>query len=92
VSALIQIKHDQHGIDALYIKEEFITRRSISRWDRDVPAPPAGKLAGAVSSACWLGILVYGRQIGWTMYPERRDKDQSLADNRRGNATWAMPG
>ncbi len=49
---------------------ELITLRSVSRWDRDVPVPPAGKLAGAVSLACWLGILVYGRQIGWTMYPE----------------------
>jgi uncharacterized protein DUF6644 len=49
---------------------ELITLRSVARWDRGVPVPPAGKLAGAVSLACWLGILVYGRQIGWTMYPE----------------------
>jgi hypothetical protein len=49
---------------------ELITLRNVSSWDRDVPIPAAGKLAGAVSLACWLGILVFGRQIGWTMYPE----------------------
>jgi uncharacterized membrane protein len=49
---------------------ELITLRSVSTWDRNVPVPLAGKLAGAVSLACWLGILVLGRQIGWTMYPE----------------------
>jgi hypothetical protein len=48
---------------------ELITFRSVSAWDRNVPVPLAGKLAGAVSLACWLGILVLGRQIGWTMYP-----------------------
>jgi hypothetical protein len=49
---------------------QLITFRSISRWDRDIPVPFGGKLAGAVSLACWLGIVVFGRQIGWTMYPE----------------------
>jgi len=48
---------------------ELLTFRSISKWDRNVPVPFAGRLAGAVSLACWLGILVFGRQIGWTMYP-----------------------
>jgi hypothetical protein len=48
---------------------ELITFRSVSKWDREVPVPLAGQLAGAVSLACWLGILVLGRQIGWTMYP-----------------------
>lgn len=49
---------------------ELITFRGVSKWDRDVPVPLTGQLAGAVSLACWLGILVFGRQIGWTMYPE----------------------
>jgi hypothetical protein len=48
---------------------ELITFRSVSTWDSNVPVPLAGRLAGAVSLACWLGILVLGRQIGWTMYP-----------------------
>jgi hypothetical protein len=48
---------------------ELITFRSVSKWDRGVPVPLAGQLAGAVSLVCWLGILVFGRQIGWTMYP-----------------------
>jgi hypothetical protein len=49
---------------------QLITFRSISTWDRDNPVPLAGKAAGAVSLACWLGIVLFGRQIGWTMYPE----------------------
>jgi hypothetical protein len=49
---------------------ELITFRGVSKWDRDRPVPLTGQLAGAVSLACWLGILVFGRQIGWTMYPE----------------------
>jgi hypothetical protein len=49
---------------------ELITFRSVSKWDRDVPVPAAGKLAGAVSLICWLGVVLLGREIGWTMYPE----------------------
>jgi hypothetical protein len=48
----------------------LIIFRDVSKWDRDIPVPMAGKFAGAVSLACWLGIVVFGRQIGWTMYPE----------------------
>jgi hypothetical protein len=49
---------------------QLITFRNVSQWDRDISVPAAGRFAGAVSLACWLGILVFGRQIGWTMYPE----------------------
>jgi hypothetical protein len=49
---------------------QLITFRSVSKWDRDVPGPLAGVVAGAVSLACWLGVVAFGRQIGFTMYPE----------------------
>ena len=58
------------GVNMLALAFELITFRSVSKWDRDAPVPLTGQLAGAVSLACWLGILVFGRQIGWTMYPE----------------------
>ena len=46
---------------------EFITFRGVSRWDRDVPVAPAGKVAGVVSLACWLGVVGFARLVGFTV-------------------------
>jgi hypothetical protein len=46
---------------------EFITFRGVSKWDRDVPVAPAGKLAGAVSLACWVGVVGFARWVGFTV-------------------------
>ena len=46
---------------------EFITFRGVAKWDRDVPVAPAGKLAGAVSLACWLGVVGFARWVGFTV-------------------------
>jgi len=44
---------------------QLITYRSVTHWDRDTAVPLAGKLAGAISLACWIAIVAYGR---WTAY------------------------
>jgi len=51
------------GINMLVF--QLITYRSVARWDHDTSVPLAGKLAGAISLACWIAIVAYGR---WTAY------------------------
>ena len=46
---------------------ELITSRGIAKWDRDVPVAPAGKLAGALSLACWVGVVGFARWVGFTV-------------------------
>jgi hypothetical protein len=45
----------------------FLTCRDFRAWDRDAAVPVAGKVAGALSLACWVTIVFLGRQIGFTM-------------------------
>jgi hypothetical protein len=40
--------------------------RSVDRWDRDGAAPPAGRLAGALSLLLWIGVIFLGRWVGFT--------------------------
>jgi hypothetical protein len=46
---------------------ELITFRGVAKWDRDVPVAPAGKLAGALSLACWVGVVGFARWVGFTV-------------------------
>jgi hypothetical protein len=46
---------------------ELITFRGVAKWDRDVPVAPAGKLAGAISLVCWLGVVGFARWVGFTV-------------------------
>lgn len=55
------------GINMLIF--EFLTYRGVNRWDRGSPIPLAVRLAGAVSIACWVGVVFFGRWIGFTMSP-----------------------
>jgi hypothetical protein len=44
---------------------EYLTRRSIGRWDR-APTPPLRvRLAGGLSLAFWISIVICGRFIGF---------------------------
>jgi hypothetical protein len=45
----------------------FITYRSVANWDTDTPAPFAAKLAGALSLLFWIGVIIFGRWIGFTI-------------------------
>src|ERR1700761_998770 len=42
----------------------FMTYRSVHHWDDAARAPSAARLAGALSLAFWVGVVVFGRWIG----------------------------
>ena len=49
---------------------EFITVRGVQKWNTD-PIPPApARLAGGISIASWVLVLVCGRLIGFTLQTE----------------------
>lgn len=39
--------------------------RTVTQWDRQLPPPPAARLAGALSLTLWTGVIVCGRWIGF---------------------------
>ena len=43
----------------------FITYRTVHQWDIDAPTPSGAKLAGLLSLAFWIGVVVCGRWIGF---------------------------
>ena len=44
---------------------EYLTRRGVGRWDR-APTPPLQvRLAGALSLAFWISVVICGRLIGF---------------------------
>jgi hypothetical protein len=53
------------GINMLIF--EFITVRGVQQWDVEAtPAPPA-RLAGGISIACWILVVIFGRWTGFTV-------------------------
>jgi hypothetical protein len=44
-----------------------VTYRTVHLWDEGQPTPAAAKLAGAVSLSLWVGVVVMGRWIGFTL-------------------------
>ena len=49
---------------------EFITVRSVQKWNLDSMPPTAARLAGAASISCWVLIIFLGRLIGFTLQGE----------------------
>jgi hypothetical protein len=45
----------------------LVTWRRIGQWDHDVGPPAAARLAGALSLLLWIGVVVSGRWVGWTI-------------------------
>ena len=45
---------------------ELITAKNAHLWDKNVPVPLAGKLAGAFSLIFWITVIFLGRWIGYT--------------------------
>jgi hypothetical protein len=41
--------------------------RSVDDWDRQAPPPWRARLAGGLSAVLWVGVLVAGRWVGWTV-------------------------
>jgi hypothetical protein len=52
------------GLNMLFF--HLFTHRGIARWDVAPQTPLGAKIAGAVSIVLWLGIVAFGRWIGFT--------------------------
>lgn len=53
------------GLNMLFF--HFMTWKSIAHWDREVATPPMAKLAGTLSLLFWIGVVAFGRWIGFTV-------------------------
>jgi hypothetical protein len=51
------------GINMLVF--QFMTIRSVARWNGAARLPLAARLAGAISLTCWIAVVAYGR---WTAF------------------------
>ncbi len=45
---------------------QFFTYRSVSAWDKDLPAPRAARWAGILSICIWVTVIFLARWIGFT--------------------------
>jgi hypothetical protein len=45
----------------------LVTYRSVAQWDEAPATPPAARVAGGVSIGLWIGIVAFGRWIGFTI-------------------------
>lgn len=41
--------------------------RGVRRWNTAVATPPTAKIAGLLSLAFWIGVVICGRWVGWTV-------------------------
>ena len=46
---------------------EFMTYKSVKNWDSETPTPFGAKLAATLSLLFWLGVIIFGRWIGFTI-------------------------
>ena len=49
---------------------EFITVRDVQKWNLDPTPPPPARLAGGISIASWVLVVVLGRLISFTLPTE----------------------
>ena len=49
---------------------EFITVRDVQKWNLDPTPPVAVRRAGAISIACWVLVVFFGRLIAFTLPTE----------------------
>ena len=45
----------------------FLTYRDVHNWDDDTITPKAARIAGALSLVFWIGVVAFGRWIGFTV-------------------------
>jgi len=49
---------------------EFITVRDVQKWGLNPTPPPRARLAGGISIACWVLVVVFGRLISFSLLGE----------------------
>ena len=49
---------------------EFMTVRDVQKWNLNRTPPPPARLAGGISIACWILVVVLGRLISFTLPTE----------------------
>jgi hypothetical protein len=47
----------------------FLFSRDIAHWDTRLPPPAGARFAGAASLLLWIGVVGFGRWIGFTLQP-----------------------
>ena len=55
--------------------------RSVGRWSNDRIAPRAGRIAGALSLALWIGVIFLGRWVGFTSTRHLEPSQEINLDN-----------
>jgi hypothetical protein len=46
---------------------QLVTFRTVGSWDQAARTPPGARFAGAASLVCWIGVVAFGRWIGFTI-------------------------
>jgi hypothetical protein len=46
---------------------QLVTFRTVGQWNEAARTPPGARFAGAFSLLCWIGIVAFGRWIGFTI-------------------------
>jgi hypothetical protein len=46
---------------------EFLTWKSVKEWENDPIGPIGARIAGGLSLLFWIGVIVFGRWIGFTI-------------------------
>jgi hypothetical protein len=46
---------------------QLVTFRTVGTWDQATRTPPGARFAGAASLVCWIGVVAFGRWIGFTI-------------------------
>jgi hypothetical protein len=45
----------------------FLTYSDVQKWDDEVVTPKAARIAGLLSLIFWIGVVAFGRWIGFTV-------------------------
>jgi hypothetical protein len=46
---------------------QLVTFRTVGSWEQAARTPPGARFAGAASLVCWIGVVAFGRWIGFTI-------------------------
>ena len=53
------------GLNMVYF--HMVTFRNVHLWDELASTPPAAKIAGLLSLTLWIGVVIFGRVLGFVL-------------------------